>query len=154
MAEPDAVRITTARRSAADDMRTRQRRYAVNDTLWELPAGTLDKGEDPMNCAGRELLEETGYLAGRMIPLGHFYTSPGVLSERMYAYAAVELEPGEQALEEGEDIELSPVEYDAAIEMCGTNEIKDGKTIATLLLYDRFRRGRGQAAGGRQGSSE
>ena len=47
----------------------RNRRYAVNDTLIELPAGTLEKGEDPMNCAGRELLEETGYLAGRIKPL-------------------------------------------------------------------------------------
>src|SRR5215211_1225581 len=63
----------------------RNRRYAIGGQyLIELPAGTLEKGEDPINCAGRELLEETGYLAGRIQPMGVFYTSPGILSERMY----------------------------------------------------------------------
>ena len=70
----------------------RNRRYAVNDTLLELPAGTLEKGEDPMNCAGRELLEETGYLAHRLKSIGWFYTSPGILSEKMYAFVAYDLE--------------------------------------------------------------
>src|SRR5688500_15480190 len=63
----------------------RNRRYVVGETLVELPDGTLDKGEDPMNCAGGELVEETGYLAGRLKPLGDFYTAPGILSEKMYA---------------------------------------------------------------------
>ena len=84
----------------------RNRRYAVDQTLLELPAGTLEKGEDPMNCAGRELLEETGYLAGRLEPLGSFFTSPGILSEKMYAFAAYDLEQQETALDEGEEIEL------------------------------------------------
>ncbi|HMB95086.1 MAG TPA: NUDIX hydrolase, partial [Tepidisphaeraceae bacterium] len=65
----------------------RNRRYAVGQILIELPAGTLEKGEPPMNCAGRELLEETGYLAGRIQPIGNFFTSPGILSEKMYAFA-------------------------------------------------------------------
>src|ERR1700729_2903777 len=59
----------------------RNYRYAAQGTLIELPAGTLEKGEDPMNCAGRELLEETGYLATRISPLLTFYTSPGILGE-------------------------------------------------------------------------
>ncbi|MGD0540091.1 MAG: NUDIX hydrolase, partial [Tepidisphaeraceae bacterium] len=58
----------------------RNYRYAAQNTLIELPAGTLEKGEDPMNCAGRELLEETGYLAGRLKPLASFFSSPGILT--------------------------------------------------------------------------
>src|SRR4051812_33612618 len=64
----------------------RTRRYAINQILLELPAGTLEKNEDPINCAGRELLEETGYLAGKLVPIGNFFTSPGILSEKMYAF--------------------------------------------------------------------
>jgi len=118
----------------------RNRRYAVGETLVELPAGTLDKGEDPMNCAGRELIEETGYIAGRIKLVGDFYTSPGLLSEKMYAFAAYDLTKAEAALEEGEEIELAPASLDEAIEMIGFGQIKDAKTIATLLMYDRFRR--------------
>jgi ADP-ribose pyrophosphatase len=118
----------------------RNRRYTVDQILLELPAGTLEKGEDPMNCAGRELVEETGFLAGRLVPLGNFFTSPGVLSEKMYAFAAYDLEATQTNLEEGEEIETSPVAFDEAIEMIRDGRIHDGKTIATLLLYDRFHR--------------
>jgi len=118
----------------------RTRRYAVGQTLIELPAGTLEKGEDPMNCAGRELLEETGYLAGRLERLSVFYTSPGILSERMYAFAAYDLQKSNSALEEGEEIELMPATWDQVIQMLGEGQIQDGKTIATLLWFDRFRR--------------
>src|SRR3954471_13815561 len=110
----------------------RNRRYAVNDTLIELPAGTLDKNEDPMNCAGRELMEETGYLAGRLKPLGDFYSSPGILSEKMYVFAAYDLEKQTAALEEGEEIELLETTLDQAIRMIRDGQIHDGKTIATL----------------------
>jgi len=116
----------------------RVRRYAVGQNLVELPAGTLEKGEDPINCAGRELLEETGYLAARLVPIGNFFTSPGILSEKMYAYAAYDLEEQKQALEEGEEIELEPTPFDGALQMIQDGRIHDGKTIATLLMYDRF----------------
>ena len=79
----------------------RNKRYAVGQLLVELPAGTLDPKEAPINCAGRELLEETGYLAKRLKPIGNFFTSPGILSEKMYAFAAYDLEKKQQALEEG-----------------------------------------------------
>lgn len=115
-------------------------RYAVQQWLYELPAGTLEKGESPMNCAGRELVEETGYLAGRMAPIASFFTSPGILSEKMYAFAAYDLQSGESALELGEQIELAPVTWDNAIDMIRTGQIVDGKTITALLMYDRFNR--------------
>jgi ADP-ribose pyrophosphatase len=120
----------------------RTTRYAVGQILLELPAGTLEKNEDPINCAGRELLEETGYLAGRLVSLAAFYTSPGILTERMYAYAAYDLEKSKQALEEGEEIEVVPAEFAEAVAMIGRGEIQDGKTIATLLWFERFGRGR------------
>lgn len=115
----------------------RNYRYPIGQYLLELPAGTLEKNEDPINCAGRECLEETGYLPGRMKPIGNFFTSPGILSEKMYAYAAYDLEQQQQALEEGEEIELVPTPYAEAMRMLDRGEIHDGKTIATLVLYDR-----------------
>jgi ADP-ribose pyrophosphatase len=118
----------------------RNRRYAVGTILLELPAGTLEKNEDPMNCAGRELLEETGYLAGRLKPIGNFYSSPGILSEKMYAFVAYDLEKKSAALEEGEEIEVQPTPYEDAIAMIRDGRIHDGKTITALLMYDRFMR--------------
>lgn len=119
----------------------RNRRYAVGQILRELPAGTLEKGEDPMNCAGRELLEETGYLAKRLKLIGTYFTSPGILSEKMYAFAAYDLQERKAALEEGEEIEIEPTALDEALRMCGDGRIEDAKTIATLLMFDRFHRG-------------
>ena len=116
----------------------RNKRYAIHETILELPAGTLEKNENPMNCAGRELLEETGYLASRMTHLSSFYSSPGILSEKLHAYVATGLQQHEQALEEGEEIELVPTPLAEAIEMIRTGDICDGKTIATLLMYERF----------------
>jgi ADP-ribose pyrophosphatase len=120
----------------------RSYRYAISQILLELPAGTLEKGESPINCAGRELQEETGYLAERLNAIASFFTSPGILSEKMYAFAAYDLRQTHQALEEGEDIQVEPVDFDEALAMIRTGEIADGKTIAALLTFDRFMRGR------------
>jgi ADP-ribose pyrophosphatase len=119
----------------------RNRRYALGGlNLIELPAGTLETNEDPMNCAGRELLEETGYLAARLEPLGNFFSSPGILTEKLYAFAAYDLEKQSTALEEGEEIELQPTTLPDAIAMIKEGRIHDGKTIATLLMYEKFYR--------------
>ena len=115
-------------------------RYAVGESLLELPAGTLERGEEPINCAGRELIEETGYTAGRLKSLGSFFASPGILSERLYAFAAYDLHPGRPQPEPGEQIEPYPVEWDDAIDMIRSGAIRDAKTIATVLMYDRFHR--------------
>jgi ADP-ribose pyrophosphatase len=116
----------------------RNRRSTIQQILLELPAGTLEAGESPMNCAGRELQEETGYLATRIKPLLNFYTSPGILTERMYAFAAYGLKKTSPVLEDGEDIEVFSVEFADAVSMIKDGQIQDGKTIATLLLYERF----------------
>ena len=128
--------------SESEILLIRSKRYAVGQILVELPAGTLERNEDPINCAGRELLEETGYLAGRLQPIGNYFTSPGILSEKMYAYAAYDLEKQQQRLEEDEEIEIMSAGFDEALEMIRTGQIHDGKTIATLLMYDRFFRHR------------
>lgn len=116
------------------------RRYAIDKNLLELPAGTLEKGEIAINGAGRELLEETGYLAQRIKPLGGFYSSPGILSEKLQAFVAYDLEKSTAALEEGEEIQTVTVSLDEAIDMIRTGQIEDAKTIAVLLMYDRFHR--------------
>jgi ADP-ribose pyrophosphatase len=118
----------------------RNRRHALNERLVELPAGTLEKGEDPINCAGRELVEETGYLAGRLQAMGNFFTSPGVLTEKIYAYAAYDLEIARVDPDEGEEIEVMPTRFADALEMIRDGTIHDGKSIATILMYDRFYR--------------
>ncbi len=120
----------------------RSTRHAIGQILVELPAGTLEKSESPMNAAGRELLEETGYLAGKMKLVGSFFTSPGILSEKMFVFAAYDLEKRRQALDEGEDIEVLQVGFDEAIAMIQSGAIQDGKTISALLMYDRFVRGK------------
>jgi ADP-ribose pyrophosphatase len=116
----------------------RNRRHSIGQLLLELPAGTLEKGEDPMNCAGRELLEETGYIAGRLVAMPFFYSSPGIMTERLFPFIAYDLEQSTRSLDEGEEIELEPYPLKAAIAMCGNGQIADGKTIATLLMYERF----------------
>ena len=118
----------------------RNKREAVGQILVELPAGTVEKGENPMNCAGRELLEETGYLAGRIKTLGTFFTSPGILSEKMYAFVAYDLKQQQTALRAGEEIETQLATLDEAIEMIRHGQIMDGKSIAAILMYDKFMR--------------
>jgi len=118
----------------------RNYRVAVNKTLIELPAGTLEPGEDPAATAARELIEETGYRAGRVEKLREFTMSPGILNERMHLYLARDLTPGPTALEGGEEIETFVVEWDEAMRMVFDNSIEDAKTLIGLLHYDDLRR--------------
>ena len=113
----------------------RNRRFAVEETLWELCAGTLEEGEAPEETAARELVEETGYRAERLEPLATFYTTPGICTERMHAFVATGLTEVGQDLEEGERIEVELVEPERVWRMVRDGEIEDGKTLTTLLLH-------------------
>lgn len=118
----------------------RQSRPAVGAHLLELPAGLVDPGETPLECAGRELAEETGYTARRLEPLVSFYSSPGFSTELLYLFVATELEPSDVAHDEDEEIELVRMPVDQAIEQVLQGEISDAKTVAGLLAYERQRR--------------
>src|SRR5947199_2547907 len=115
-------------------------RVAVNQTLIELPAGTLEPPEPPQKTAERELIEETGYRAKKIEFLHAFFLSPGILDEKMHLYVATGLTEGQTAREEGEEIENWLVPWDEAIAMIFRGEIKDAKTIVGLLWDDRLRR--------------
>ena len=117
----------------------RNYRVAVAETLIELPAGTLEPGEDPAATALRELAEETGYRAGRMEHLISFCTSPGILDEQMHFYLAEALRPGPMALEAGEDIQPLLCTWEEALQMVRRGEIHDAKTLVGLLYYRTFR---------------
>ena len=110
-------------------------RFAVGETLWELPAGTLEPREHPDATASRELVEETGYEAKKIEPLTTFYTSPGICNERMFAYTAQDLIYVGQKLDETEKITVEVVEWKKIREMIFNGEIHDGKTLTTLLFY-------------------
>lgn len=110
----------------------RNYRYTVEQELWELPAGTIEPGEEPIDTARRELAEETGFRAGRMTALMEFYTSPGILTERMYAFIATGLTPVGQRLEHGERIHVETLELSEVRRRLIDGEFIDGKTIAVL----------------------
>ena len=116
----------------------RNERFAVGQTLWELPAGTVELGEDVAAAAARELTEETGYRAGRMTKMTTFYPTPGICNERMHTYLAEELEHVGQELDENERIEVQAVTMVKVLDMVRDGTICDAKTIATLLYYDAF----------------
>jgi ADP-ribose pyrophosphatase len=118
----------------------RSRRLTVGQTLIEVPAGTREPNEPPLETAYRELEEETGYRAGRMELLTEFYASPGVLSERMYVFLAQDLTPGPPRREANEEIENLVVPWDEALAMLDRGEIVDGKTMIALLTYERRRK--------------
>jgi ADP-ribose pyrophosphatase len=113
-------------------------RASVNRTLIELPAGTLDPGEDPRTTAERELIEETGYRAAKIEQLCAFFLSPGILDERMHLFLATGLSPGEPDREEVELIENLLVTFAEALALIDRGEIQDAKTIVGLLFYDRL----------------
>ena len=115
----------------------RQYRPAVERTLWELPAGTLDvAGEAPEAAALRELEEEAGHRAGRIEPLCEFYPSPGISTELIRAYVATNLVETTQRLGPSEQIVVEPMKVAAALEMVRDGRIVDAKTIITLLRWE------------------
>ena len=112
----------------------RQYRFATGGEILEIPAGKLDPGETPETCAARELLEETGYRAGRLEKLGAIWTSPGFTNEVIHLYSAFDLEVAEQQLEPDEIIELVPMPLTQALETIRRSAIFDAKSATALLL--------------------
>jgi ADP-ribose pyrophosphatase len=117
----------------------RQYRLPAAKYLWELPAGKLDAGENPLQAARRELLEETGYRARRWKKLASFYPSPGYVSEKMTIFLAQELAAGEAQPMEDERIEtrwFRPREIEAMIR---SGKIEDGKTLIGFMAWRQLR---------------
>lgn len=121
----------------------RNHRFVIGETLWEVPAGTREPDEPLEDCARRELLEETGYRAAKWRGLGYLYASPGVLDEKLHLFVAEELTAGQMCPEIDEELEPVTVPFDEAIRMCFAGEIRDAKTVTSLLLWERIRREQG-----------
>ena len=117
----------------------RQFRYAAKGDLWEIPAGTLEKGEAPLACARRELEEETGFKAGRWRLLTRFYPAPGISDEYMSLYEARGLVRGKTNLDHDEWLRCECVPFQKALRMVRTGRIEDAKTIVALLWVSRTR---------------
>lgn len=116
----------------------RQYRHAANRFLWEVPAGKLDAGEDPLAGAKRELEEETGYRAKKWTELVEYYASPGFLGESMKVFLAEGLVAGDARPEEDELIELRLVKLSELLATIEKGGIMDGKTLSSVLLYARL----------------
>lgn len=112
----------------------RQYRHAASGYLWEIPAGTLNDGEDPDTCAERELQEEAGVVAARWSKLGYIYTAPGFCNERIWIYLARELSSAEMHRDRDEVItDVLRVPLDEALAMVDRGEIVDAKTTVGLF---------------------
>jgi ADP-ribose diphosphatase len=129
---PGAVCIV-ARLTPNDVLLIRQYRHATGKELLELPAGTLNPGEDLRACAFRELEEETGYRAGKLIERARFFTTPGFTTELMYLYEATELVKTQTNFDDDEAIELDVVPNLEALRMIDDGHIQDAKSILGLL---------------------
>lgn len=119
----------------------RQYRYAAGGFIYEIPAGMLDAGEDPVDCAHRELKEETGCTAQKMEHLFTLLTTPGFTDERINIYMATGLERGETAHESDEFLTIETVTLSSALRFIQKGEIQDGKTALGILFAAGFRAG-------------
>ncbi len=111
----------------------RQFRYPYMEEVLELPAGKLEKGENPLEAGKRELREEGGVIAGQYINLGEFYPSPGYTNEVIYLYGARDLTEAEQELDDDEFLNVERIPLLKAVDMVLSGEIKDGKTQAAVM---------------------
>jgi ADP-ribose pyrophosphatase len=116
----------------------KQYRYAADGYMYEIPAGRLDEGEDPADCARRELKEETGCTARSMEHLYTMFTTPGFTDERIHIFMATGLSHGETAHESDEFLTVETVALSRALEMIKSGELKDGKTAAGILFAAGF----------------
>ena len=118
----------------------RQYRHAARQSLWELPAGRIDNGENGLTAARRELMEETGYTATHWKCILRFYASPGFLAETMDVYLARGLRRGKAQPEADEVIRIRKVPLSTAVSMVMKGAIRDAKTIASVLWLNQSRK--------------
>ncbi len=116
----------------------RQFRKPFEQTLLEVPAGKLEPGEDPMACAARELTEETGWIARKVIPLGKMYPTPGYCGEVLYLFLGLDLEQGIARLDEGEYLDVVELPFSEALAMSDRGELPDAKTQMALVKAQRY----------------
>jgi ADP-ribose pyrophosphatase len=119
----------------------RQYRHAAKEYLLEVPAGKLEEGEDPLAGAKRELLEETGFRAARWRKMVRYFASPGFLGEWMQVFIAEGLTLGEAQPEYDEQLEIEMIPLSKLLGMIEEGKLHDGKTLISVMLYDRLRRG-------------
>ena len=136
----DAVRVPSVAYVVPllDDGRVvliRQYRPIVGAEIWELPAGTIEAGESPVACARRELVEEAGYEAGRVDPLGEALADAGLTDERIFFFEARELRPASRRLDADEHIEVVPTPLPEAYRMADGGEILDAGTLVALYRF-------------------
>jgi ADP-ribose diphosphatase len=112
----------------------RQYRHAIGEYIWEIPAGTLNSGESPLECAKRELIEETGYSATEWEELGAIVPVPGYSDEEIHIFLAQGLRPARQDLDPDEILHVREIPLEEAFHMVERGEIKDSKTISSLFL--------------------
>lgn len=134
---PGAVAIVAVT-SSGKVLFVRQFRYAVGSELLEIPAGKVERGEDPAACARRELLEETGYEARELVPLAALYASPGFSNEVIHLFLARDLARQAAQPDGDEQIIVEEVDLGVAAGMVARGEFKDAKTVTGLLLAQRI----------------
>ena len=110
----------------------KQYRHALKETIFEFPAGTLEKDEDPLVCAKREIMEETGFSAANWQALGQLYPAPGFCNEIQHSFFATELTPAQADSDEDEIIEVCKMAFPEVKEAIVSNKIRDGKSLAIL----------------------
>jgi ADP-ribose pyrophosphatase len=116
----------------------RQYRHAAGEVLLELPAGMVEPGELPLDCARREIREEIGMAAGQIELIGEFYLAPGYSSEFMRVFLATDLHPDPLPGDADEFISIEPIPLDVALRMIENGKIRDAKTLASLMLAKRY----------------
>jgi len=114
----------------------KQYRYSVDEVLYEFPAGRIEKGEEPLPAAKRELTEETGYTATQWSELSRFYTAPGFCNEMLYMYKATDVRLGKKSLDEDEETDVIVMKLPEAWQLLNSGAVRDAKTAAGIgLIY-------------------
>jgi ADP-ribose pyrophosphatase len=122
----------------------RNGRYAVGKTLLEVPAGTIDAGESADETAPRELREETGFEAGKIVRIAEWFVSPGVFNERMYLYLCTDLTAGPTEHQADEQLQPVVVSWAEALAMVKDGRIEDAKSMLAILLFEQMKQGEGR----------